>query len=292
MVSGLNQEIHLLGRRFHFQSELIERDALSVRTEIFVDGKIVATRSTEIEDLTSASAGDLVRARIREIHEKVVESVVQRAERYRGEKSPESPDEAPPPGDATVAVHIAPRPTAPPPKEAWDEVEETLRIRWMFGRLRLGLGMDDARLPLEQRLKRAGRAFSWLVALPSFELIRVDEQIRCHLVKERVEKWTETGGTDDELGARIWKEIDDLQRYLGEINRRAQLTALDRQLLGWAIGRLEGGGSMATEIHDELRKVFGLDVQLDRLIHEPSEIPDTMWRDHLRRVLASTRTPD
>lgn len=293
MVSGLNQEIELLGRRFHFQSELVQRGNLSVRTEIFVDGKIVATRSSPLDDLPADAAGDLVRSRIREAHERVVDSVIQRAKNYQGEQTGEAPSGAPaPPGDATVAVHIAPRPTEPPPKEAWDALEETLRIRWMFGRLRLGLGLDDPDQTLDHRLRRAARAFGWLVGLPSFELVRVDEQIRCHLVKDRVEKWLSTGGENEDLGRKIWNEILELQEYVAEINRREQLSSLDRQLLGWAIGRLEGGGEMASEIHDELRKIFGLDVQLDRLIHEPAKIPDATWRKHLRRVLVATRGPD
>ena len=52
MISGLNQEVDVLGRAFHFQTELTRRGDLFIRTEVFVGGKVVATRDRRLDRAT------------------------------------------------------------------------------------------------------------------------------------------------------------------------------------------------------------------------------------------------
>ena len=56
MISGLNQEVSVLGRAFHFQTELTRKGDLFIRTEVFVGGKVVATRENRLDRAGQASS--------------------------------------------------------------------------------------------------------------------------------------------------------------------------------------------------------------------------------------------
>ncbi len=79
MSSGLNQEVNVLGRAFHFQTELSHQGGLSIRTEVFVGGKVVATRERRLDHVDRSAVKDEdLRALMKEHHAQVIERTLER----------------------------------------------------------------------------------------------------------------------------------------------------------------------------------------------------------------------
>ena len=291
MITGLNQEVTVLGRTFHFQTELTRRGDLFIRTEVFVGGKIVATRENRLprggrERLDE----EALRSLMKEQHHRVIESTQQRAAAYHEKRQqgvstkPEEPAAGPPGFDLQEAESLR-----PPTEEMKTEAGSAIRIRRIFGKFRLRLGLA-ATVPTNEiagRLETAARGFSWIVSSPTFEEIRIDEQMRCHLVNEQVNKWLR-GGRDPEHAAAIWSEIVTFNDYVAEINNRAELLAFDRQMLMWSAYQVRSHG-MSDHLMDQLQWLSGRDLELDRLLDKPVGVSDDAWFQMLCEVL--TRTP-
>ena len=66
-----------------------------------------------------------------------------------------------------------------------------LRVRNLFGRFCKLIGSPSMLLPgdLDQRLETAGETFGQMIASSLFAEIRLDEQMRCHLLKEQIDEW-------------------------------------------------------------------------------------------------------
>lgn len=294
MITGLNQEVTVLGRTFHFQTELHRRGDLFVRTEVFVGGKVVATREHRLVGSGQARLDeDLVRELMKKQHQRVIESTQQRAEAYQEKRqspaadtpSPAAQPPADPPGfDLRQAESLT-----PPSDAKKTEVGSAIRIRRIFGKFRLRLGLT-ADLPEEQltrRLETAARGFSWIVSSPTFQEIRLDEQMRCHLVNEQVGEWLK-GDRNSAKAREIWSEIVTFNDYVAEINNRAELIAFDRQLLMWGAYQVQSRG-LSDQLLDHLQWLSGRDLELDRLLDQPAEVAADAWFQTLCRVL--TRTP-
>lgn len=312
MISGLNQEIDILGKVFHFQTELSEGAEMAVRTEVFVGGKIVATRDSQLT-LSPEEAKDeeVIRSKMKEQHTRVLKTFVERARRYNEREQDGSFSErvnTPPP--ETIAPAIAePSSQAPlkvsaepehsgstpmpgpsltlaelnPPKLG--EAAEALRARRLFGifRCRMGLTPGYEQTSIGDRIERALEGFDWIMISPTFQQIRVDEQVRCHLLKERIESWV-AQGRDVGMAAKIWSGVIAFVGYLTEINDRNDLISFDQQMLVWAIDVVQQHG-MTDEIFDRLGLLYGRDPHFDTLLDEPQKISRAAWIAHLRRVL-------
>lgn len=307
MISGLNQELEILGRTFHFQTELSDQDGLSIRTEVFVGGKVVATRESRLDEaaMTRGEAG--LRARMKAHHNLTLETFVERARHYQHR------DEAPgpPPGETESGPAPSPRPTLgplspadvetpepppppspersralePPSQEVREAAAGGLRVRRFFGRFRQLMGRASG-LPSDfgDRLEVMARAFAWMIQSSLFVEIRIDEQMRCHLLKEEIEEWL-AGERDARQAAQIWSGIVTFNKYLSEINHRSDLVAYDQQMLIWALDEVQRGG-MSPEVFKGLETLYGLDPRLDRLLDQPENVSDRVWTAHLRHVLS------
>ncbi len=289
MISGLNQEVNVLGRTFHFQTELT-RD-LFIRTEVFVGGKVVATRENRLAEAAGPGRFDEegLRAVMKEQHGRVIERTLERVKAYQ-EKKGERKDQGPP---ATLPAFDA------QPAESFvlpsDEVREAassaIRIRRIFGKLRLRLGLEREvpAAELAGRLETASRGFAWIVRSPTFQEIRLDEQMRCNLVREQVDAWL-VSDRDPARAARIWAEIVTFNDYVAAINHRAELIVFDRQLLAWAAYRVQHG-RMSTEVLDHLQWLAGRDLELDQLLDKPDGVTDQIWFTVLCHVLSQIPRP-
>ncbi len=310
MISGLNQEVDILGKTFHFQTELTGGGMGSARTEVFVGGKIVATRETSL-GLEEGESEDeeAIRARMKEVHGKILSGFVDRAKRYQEREQEGSlPPVREPSGNvdtaeavdsqtlAAVRVLVAQKkglyntdsapPASPlitPPSPG--AASESLRIRHLFGKFRRQIGADPAvdHGRVGDRLDRAAAGFEWMAGSPSFAEIRVDEQVRCNLLKEHVEEWV-AGGRRADGAARIWSGILAFVGYLAEINDRSDLVSFDQQLLVWGIDTIQRHGVTA-EILERFGDLYGRDPGLDVLLDEPEGVTAAIWTGHLRRVL-------
>ncbi len=290
MISGLNQEVDVLGKTFHFQTELTRKGALYIRTEVFVGGKVVATRENRLD---LAGQGKLdeesLRALMKEQHQRVIKATLERVKSYQEKKEqPQSQAMASlPTFDAQQAESFV-----PPSDEAREVASSAVRIRRIFGRfrLRLGLGEPVPEGALTQRLETAARGFSWILNSPTFQEIRLDEQMRCHLVSDQVNAWL---GGDRDLGRaeQIWAEIVTFNDYVASINNRAELIEFDRQLLAWAAFQVQKRG-VSTEILDQLQWLAGRDKELDELLDKPDDVTAEVWFAVLCHVLSQTPPPE
>ncbi len=283
MISGLNQEVHVFGKAFHFQTELTRKGDLYARTEIFVGGKVVATREHRLEHGDRLDDESL-RALMKKHHNRVIERTLERIRRYQETKRPASQQ------PATLPAFDSPNPEdfAPPSDEVRQAAAGAVRIRRIFGRfrLRLGLGEEVAPEQLAERLETASRGFTWILNSPTFQELRLDEQIRCHLASEQVRGWL-AGERDVAKAKEIWAEIAAFEAQVTAINNRAELRAFDRQLLTWAAYRVQSEG-MSAEIFDQLQWLAGRDPELDGLLDSPDDVPAETWFAVLCHVLAQT----
>lgn len=307
MISGLNQEVDILGKKFHFQTELTGSGSGSVRTEVFVGGKIVATRESSL-GLEEGEKEDeeAIRARMKEVHSKVLTGFVERAKRYQ-EREQEGllpPPVREPSGNVdtetvdtltldSVRVLVAEKqglydtasaPSAKISPPSPGSAVDAIRVRRLFGKFRSQVGADpEVEDDVAARLERAAAGLEWMVGSPGFAEIRIDEQVRCNLLKEHVEDWI-AAGRKAERAARIWSGILAFVGYLAEINDRGDLVSFDQQLLVWGIDAIQRHGATG-EILERLGDLYGRDGGLDALLDEPQGVTTAVWTAHLRRVL-------
>ena len=304
MISGLNQEIELLGKTFHFQTELSDQGGLSIRTEVFVGGKVIATRENRIDAAAQAESDAVVRTWMKDQHQQTITTFVARARRYqmRGNTSepaseaPEAPAPAPvqsegvpetPPAAATTEK-ATPAADAPPASDS-PELAAALRVRRFFASFRaaVDVGKDSLieTLPpdLKRRLAKTAQTLTWMIRSEMFTQIRIDEQARCHLLKEQIDEWL-TGGCDPWRGAQIWSNVVDFGQYLAEVNLRSELVAHDQQLIIWALGAVASRG-MTAEVRECIEPLYGRHPKLDQLLDKPEGVSDVTWTAHLRSVL-------
>ncbi len=290
MISGLNQEVSVLGRAFHFQTELTKKGDLFVRTEVFVGGKVVATREHR---LGRAGRGKLdedgLRSLMKEQHNRVIERTLERVKTYQEKKGEQA--QAPPAASLPAFDRQQAENFVPPSDEIRAAASSAVRIRRIFGRfrLRLGLGSDVPEGELTQRLETASRGFTWITKSPTFQEIRLDEQMRCNLVSDQVNAWL-AGDRDAGRAPQIWAEIVTFNDYVAAINHRAELIVFDRQLLTWAAFQVQNEG-MSTAVLDQLQWLAGRDVELDVLLDKPDDVADEVWFAVLCHVLAQTPRP-
>ena len=288
MISGLNQEVNFLGKTFHFQTELTRQRGLYIRTEVFVGGKVVATREKRLDRTRLRELDDEgLRTLMKEQHNQVIERTLERVKTYQERKqSPPRPAAGLPAFDGQSAENFV-----PPSEETRAAASSAVRIRRIFGRFRLRLGLGSRVPPAElaARLATAARGFSWIVSSPTFREIRLDEQMRCHLVRDRVSAWL-AGERDPEVAKEIWSEIVAFNDYVAAINNRAELIAFDRQLLAWAAFQVQNHG-MSAEVLDQLQWLAGRDRELDELLDKPDGVAREAWFAVLCNVLARVPHP-
>ncbi len=287
MIGGLNQEVEILGRTYHVQTELSDT---GIRTEVFLGGKLVASREKPVAaaDLDGSSLLTL----IQEQHEKILAGVAERLEKYRkrGKGRTGEPAAGEPAAVAPAAVAPAagePAASVPgkgvPSRVPAETVDLGLRLRRLLEEFRLRLG----RLPQEPRgsaqLERAAEHFRWILQSSSFPELRIDEQVRFNMLHDRLQAWLQ-GERDPDRGRQLWSNIRTFNGYLAEINNRAELAAFDRDLLAWTLHRMETDG-MSERLREHLSLLTGRDRELDRLLAEPQGVGDEAWAAELHRVL-------
>lgn len=300
MISGLNQEVQLLGKTFHFQTELSGPAGLSVRTEVFVGGKVIATRSLELE-ADDAAGEDSLRSRMKQHHQQTIQTFIQRARRYHLRVPDTEPGVPPPPlgFDETLADPLSvstlsakdpsgsterDQSCVEPPAPAAGEMAHTINVRRFFGRFRQLLGPVTF-LPkdLPERLIKAGEAFEWMINSSLFMHIRIDEQARCNLLSDQIREWM-AGDRDHMQAAQIWSGVITFSNYLGEVNHRTELISHDQQLLVWALDEVQCRG-MSADVLQRLESLYGRHPRLDELLDESEEVTAMAWTAHLRSVL-------
>ena len=280
MVGGINQNVEMLGKVFHVQTEVSETPPYVIRTVVFVSGKVVASREFQLKNGNpKAKSEESIHNLMKMQHEAIIETMVHRAKRYQERMAAEQrlPDL-----DATVPV---PAEAPPVPRAMSDEIGEAIRIRRMFGAFRQNiknLARFDDQEP-RVRLEKAAHLFEAMIESPDFPRIRIDEQVRFNLMKNRIKDWLHID-PDPKRVAIIWGETQKFTAYLTEVNNRSVLIANDRKILAKAARFIGSAGPNEMQLK-ELNAVFGRDPDLDALLVHPENQPGSRWLRIIDRVI-------
>lgn len=265
MTSGINQDVEILGKVFHLQTQLSCASEPCIRTEVFHGGKLVATRDSPIESAELAlSDQDTLQRRLKEHHKRILESIVERARSFREKESERRDVRAPAADDVSTLEIVDSTPVVV------RKVDIALRVRRILERFRQRIGPLPAVSPSnrDEVLARIAASFAWIIGSEDFDEIRVDEQVRFNLLRDQVEDWL-GGSRSPRQGDRVFAEVVNFLDYLAGVNNRAELAAFDRDLLRWALSKARATG-MTPRLREHLRMISGRDPELDRLVEQES----------------------
>jgi hypothetical protein len=268
VATGINQNVEIGGRVFHVQTEFISADQPKIETTVFLDGRVVGSRKIPMLD-DNPSQERLCELRD-EQHATIVKNLVSRMANLQAKRAREQP--------AEVAEGVVPDP------KTSVSLRASINARTLIGRFR---GAIDVMPPythkeLSLRLKATVSQIEGIVESPTFSDIRVDEQVRFSLLKERINEW-QSGGQDHDTGVRIWSDAVVFSARLGEINCREELARYDQHTLATAVARIDSEGISDDDL-ELLTTLYGLDVQLDRMLDAPGYSAE-QWSEALKRVL-------
>lgn len=276
-VTGFNQDIDVLGRTFHLQTQVFLQPGPCIRTEVFHGGKLMASREAPLEGELTGVDEVALRQMMKEQHLKILASVQDRARRYQ-ERQQAKQDSG-----TQISVVASDQGGALQTADDGEQVEIALSVRRLFERFRQRL--DRSPGSIAERLRIASKQLQEVLVNPVFSKIRVDEQVRFHLLNEQLQEWL-SGVGDEILAQHIWSEISTFNVYLAEVNNRSELAAFDRDLLRWALRKAEEEGVHERTL-EHLNMLYGRDVHLDRLLDEPAGVPQKDWIQHFQRILTA-----
>ncbi len=278
MINGINDNVEVYGRMFHVQTEVTSGARPTVRSTVYLDGAIVASRAAPVDPRSTAEEG--LRAQVRSQHDLVIETLVKRTAELEARISSPGPPEARPRTSrrpAAAAIKEVPRPEP----ESDPKLLASLRVRQLIGPFSLTARPSPYHDPesVRARLISAAKMIDGIMAAPGFSDIRLDEQVRFFDLRERVAAWR-GGGRDPETAAEILLAVVGFAGHLRRINDRRELVAFDHRLLTWALWAIGRDGA-SDEVLRHLRALHGRDAELDLLLDqsEPVEV------DHLIELL-------
>ncbi len=289
MTSGINQDVEILGKVFHLQTQLSRTAEPCIRTEVFHGGKLVATRDSVLESAELAlSDRETLQRRLKEHHKRILESIVERARLFRERETGPRDVRMQAPG-ATELEEISALEIVDSTPVVVRKVDIALRVRRILERFRLRIGPLPAVSPSnrDELLARISASFAWILESPDFDEIRVDEQVRFNLLRDQIDDWL-GGHRDPKQGDRVFAEVVNFLDYLAGVNNRAELAAFDRDLLRWALRKAEAEG-LTPRLREHLEMISGRDPELDRLVEQES-ITSDQCIGVLRRVLSEVES--
>jgi hypothetical protein len=178
--------------------------------------------------------------------------------------------------DATIAALEGTSPSI----EFASELEESLKVRRAYGRVRayFAARAEPTGAQLELNLRCAMARIGALVDGEVASLLRVGDRLQLLVLQERVSSWLSSRHTPDHSAAGLlWQDLLTFVGMLALINRRQELIEHDRKTLG---ALLDSRGSlMANERVQLLRSLEGLDPILDDALQSgepPWEVSDIL----------------
>ncbi len=223
LTDGVSQSLTLFGRNFHVQTEICDG---RLRTEIFLGGRMIATRETQLDSAERQSGVDTQRLRMLEFHQRIVSGVLERASRYRenqhGSAVVEASSTDPARTDSAPGVDHQ---SSPKTGRGTDESTDLgLRVRQLINEFRNRVSAADGNA--EERLAKTSAAFAWVRSSPLFGQIRIDEQLRFHLLQDQIDTWL-SNGDDPRRAVELWRDLSNFASYLAGIEQRAEFIGSD-----------------------------------------------------------------
>lgn len=266
-MGGFIDKITVLGREFTIQTEFIPGDAAKIRTLVYDGGRLVTSREIPAGGKSDSEAA--VEATVRQQHQRVTETLVKRAEELSSAKKapqapppPKTPSAPSPPTDAKKRHR--------PLVERGSRLETAIAIRQTIGPFSLAFAHPGPTTAegYVRALESVDAALDAIREAPTYDAIRLDEQLTMIALKSQLETWR-MADRDIMMSTEIWPTVESFAYHLQKINNRADLVSFDHEMLTWAMSEL-GRGKITEELTEGLRGLGGRDAELDRFLRDPS----------------------
>ena len=284
-MSGLIDKIAVLGREFTIQTEYVPGENAKVRTLVYDGGRLVTSREIPAgdEDDRGVNLDDTVHQQ----HQRITQTLLTRAKELEEAKTPTreaptpkpEPAPTPPPGAKT---------TARPEVEPGSRLETAIAIRQTIGPFGLAFA-HPAPTTAEgytQTLESVEAAIDAIREAPTYDAIRLDEQLTMIALKSQLETWR-LADEDLDMATEIWPTVESFAYHLQKINNRRDLVAFDHAMLTWSMSEL-GKGSITQEMIDGLAGLGGRDADLDDFIRNPEGTEPFHLLEILLRLMDQT----
>ena len=172
-------------------------------------------------------------------------------------------------------------------------------IRASYARFRREVEGDGspADEQVHSRLTSAAAAIARLMRRDFYRELRVADRAGLRGLQDRIQSWLRgEDGLDAEAGRSIWHDLRAFAMLLAQVNRRTELVAHDRALVGAALITLEdpeeAHGEVPPDLLTSLEALRGLRDSVDELLEEPVTRERAAWIRELRQLREQLGDPE
>lgn len=265
-MSGFIDKISVLRREFTIQTEFIAGEVAKIRTLVYDGGRLVTSREIPAGGKSDSEAA--VEAAVRQQHQRVTETLIKRAEELSTAKNAPQPE--PPQRPPAAPKSPDPKRKKLPVVEPGSRLAAAIAIRQTIGPFGLAFAHPAPKTAegYGRALEAVDAALDAIRKAPTYDAIRLDEQLTMIALKSQIETWR-MADKDIMMATEIWPTVESFSYHLQKINNRSDLVSFDHEMLTWAISEL-GRGKITRELTDGLRGMGGRNSDLDRFLRNPS----------------------
>ena len=265
-MSGLIDKIAVLGREFTIQTEYVPGENAKVRTLVYDGGRLVSSREIAADNETDRGVN--LDDKVHQQHQRITQNLITRAKELEEAKTTTKTPPAPKPVPASGPPPEAKK-TARPEVEPGSHLETAIAIRQTIGPFGLAFAHPAPTTAggYEQTLDAVDAAIEAIRNAPTYDSIRLDEQLTMIALKSQLETW-HMADKDLTMATEIWPTVENFAYHLQKINNRSDLVAFDHKMLTWAMSEL-GKGRITEEMLIALTGLGGRDAELDAFMRSP-----------------------
>jgi len=284
-MSGLIDKIAVLGREFTIQTEYLPGMEAKIRTLVYDGGRLVTAREISAGDGSETSK--TVETTVRRQHRRITETLVKRAKELETTKTARSQPPKSKPAVVTAPPASAKK-TSRPTVEEGSPLAVAIAVRQTIGPFSLAFAHQAPTTAegYERTLDAVDAAIEAIRNAPTYDSIRLDEQLTMIALKSQLETW-QVADKDIAMATEIWPGVERLAFHLQKINNRSDLVAFDHRLLTWSMSQL-GRGEVTDDLIDALRGLGGRDAELDQIIRSPEGVGPFELLEVLLRLMDQT----
>ncbi len=284
-MTGAIDKIALLGREFTIQTELVPGEPPVIRTLVYDGGRLVTSRELSVDP--SITTTQAIQARVRDQHQRITDTLIERAAELQSARTrkPPRPEAAAPPSTAPAAA----KKTPPRPEvEPGSRLATAIAVRQTIGPFATAFSRPAPGTAegYTRSLEAVDAAIDAIRDAPTYDTIRLDEQLTLIALKSQLETWR-LADRDLAMATEIWPTVESFAHHLQKINHRGDLVSFDHRMLTWAIGEL-GRGRVTDEMIDGLRGLGGRDAELDGVLRNPTGVEPLQLLEMLLRLMDQT----
>jgi hypothetical protein len=284
-MSGLIDKIAVLGREFTIQTEYVPGENARVRTLVYDGGRLVTSREIPAGD--ENDRGVNLDDAVHQQHQRITRTLLTRAKDLEEAKTTTREARAPKPEPAPAPPPAAKK-TVRPEVEPGSRLETAIAIRQTIGPFGLAFAHPAPTTAegYKRTLESVEAAIDAIREAPTYDAIRLDEQLTMIALKSQLETW-HMADEDLAMATEIWPTVENFAYHLQKINNRSDLVSFDHEMLTWSMSEL-GKGSITQEMIDGLAGLGGRDAELDDFIRDPEGTETFHLLEILLRLMDQT----